>query len=154
MNELIVIKRNLEGKETWRYSGEILERWPNGVLLVAYFNRSDLLFHNVLLREGDRFVEVYYTDRWYNIFEIHDKDTDELKAWYCNVAYPARIQDGTLDYIDLALDLLVYPDGQTLVLDEDEFAALQLNEQDQLQARTALVELQQLFAQPEQMRMG
>jgi hypothetical protein len=44
--------------------------------------------------------------------------------------------------------LLVYPDGRQLVLDEDEFAELELSEADQQQARRALGELQALFREP------
>src|SRR5512133_943253 len=93
---VIVIKQNLERKETWRYSGKVLERTPDSILIEAFFNRPDKPFHGVLLAEGDRFVERYYTDRWYNIFEIHDRNTDQLKAWYCNVTYPTTIQDGVV----------------------------------------------------------
>jgi protein associated with RNAse G/E len=117
-------------------------------LIEAFFNRPDKPFHGVLLAEGDRFVERYYSDRWYNIFEIHDRKTDQLKAWYCNVTYPAIMQDGMVIYIDLALDLLVYADGRHLVLDEDEFLELKLGEADERKAREALRELQELFNPP------
>jgi len=72
-------------------------------------------------------VEVYYTDRFYNIFEIHDRDDRYLKGWYCNVGPPAVMEaDNRLSYVDLALDLWVVPDGVQTELDEDEFAALDL----------------------------
>jgi predicted RNA-binding protein associated with RNAse of E/G family len=122
-----VIKRNLEGRETWRYTGQVLERTPHRVRLEARFNRADVPFHGILLREGDRFEEWFYADRWYNIFEIHDKDDERIKGWYCNVCCPAEFPPGEVSYIDLALDLLVYPDGRQLVLDEDEFEALELD---------------------------
>ena len=48
-------------------------------------------------------------------------------------------------YADLALDLLVFPDGRQLVLDEDEFAGLDLPRILQEQARAGLRELQRLF---------
>jgi protein associated with RNAse G/E len=146
--EVIVIKQNPAREETWRYSGKVLERTENSILIEAFFNRPDKPFHGVLLAEGDRFVERYYSDRWYNIFEIHDRKTDQLKAWYCNVTYPAIMQDGIVIYIDLALDLLVYADGRHLVLDEDEFLELKLGEADERKAREALKELQELFNPP------
>lgn len=135
-------------QETWRYPGKILTRTNNHILLEAYFNRSDFLFHEIVLARGDRFLETYFNDRWYNIFEIHDKSTDALKGWYCNVTYPAEFTDGMISYIDLALDLLVYPDGRQLVLDEDEFADLHLNDSDTEKARRALGELQQIMKSP------
>ena len=144
-DDIIVIKKNVEGQETWRYSGRVLERKANWLRLEAFFNRPDTPFHGVLLANGDRFIETYYTDRWYNIFEIHDRRTDELKGWYCNVTRPAVIEPGQLSYVDLALDLLVYPDKRMLVLDEDEFARLPLDESTIRQARSSLDELIQLF---------
>jgi len=151
MMDVTVIKRNLQGQEAWRYTGRVLERQPELIILEARFNRPDLPFHGILLGQGDRFVETYFTNRWYNIFEIHDRVDDCVKGWYCNVSMPAVIEheqeDGLIvSYVDLALDLLVYPDGKQLVLDEAEFAELDLDEQGRRQALQALEELQRLFA--------
>jgi uncharacterized protein len=153
-NQVVVIKQNTDREETWRYNGTILEKTENSVLIEAFFNRPDKPFHGVLLAEGDRFIERYYTDKWYNIFEIHDRKTDELKAWYCNVTYPTIIENDKIIYIDLALDLLVYADGRHLVLDEDEFLELNLGEDDEKSARKALAELRRLFAPPVKIRLG
>ncbi len=142
LNRVFVIKQNLERKEVWRYSGKVLEQTSDSILLEAFFNRPDKPFHGILLAQGDRFIEKYYSNRWYNIFEIHDHKTDVLKGWYCNVTYPAIFDNGFVYYVDLALDMLVYPDGRQLVLDEDEFADLHLNDDDTRLAREALMELQ------------
>ncbi len=99
----------------------------------------------MVLKRGDRFVETYFSDRWYNIYEIYDRDTNECKAWYCNVARPAEIEYGKVTYVDLALDLLVFPDNRQLVLDEDEFAALNITAEEAQNARQGLRELQDLF---------
>ena len=144
MEIITVIKLNLARQETFRYSGQVLERRPEGVLLEAFFNRPDLPFHGLVMGQGDRFVEGYYTCRWYNIFEMHDRQDDHLKGWYCNVTLPAEISSQQVAYVDLALDLLVFPDGRQLVLDEDEFNALELEKATRAQALAALHELQGL----------
>ena len=141
---LAIIKLNTFHEETWRYDGLVLEQDEHSVLIEARFNRSDFLFHDVLLRENDRFVERYYADRWYNIFAIHDKDDDRIKGWYCNVTYPAEITTEKVTYVDLALDLLAYPDGHYLILDEDEFAELDLDPETSDKARQALDQLIEL----------
>lgn len=146
--EVVVIKRNTNYQETWRYTGQILRRYPQAVLLEAQFNRDDTPFHGILLGRGDRFVEIYYTDRWYNIFEMHDREDDRVKGWYCNVSRPAELTDGQISYVDLALDLLIYPDGHMLVLDEDEFAALALDEATHASALAGLEALKRVFQQP------
>ncbi len=143
--DILVLKLNVEGKETWRYTGRVIERHPTWLKLEAFFNRDDLPFHGITLERGDRFIETYYADRWYNVYEIHDRVTDELKGWYCNVTTPAKIEKGQVSYIDLALDLLVFPDGRQLVLDEDEFQGLSIDAATRSQARAALAELQALF---------
>ncbi len=143
---ITVLKRNLSGDVTWQYSGSIIRREPNLVLLEARFNLPDTPFMSTFLKNNDRFVEIYFTDRWYNIFEIHDRDDDKVKGWYCNVGQPAVMEsDERLSYVDLALDLWVTPDGTQTVLDEDEFAALDLDAETRQQARAALEELQKLF---------
>lgn len=150
MDTVDVLKLNVAGEETWRYTGTVLERRPESVLLEARFNRADTPFHGILLRQGDRFVEIFYNDRMYNIFEMHDRDDDALKGWYCNICRPAEFLPGVVAYVDLSLDLLVYPDGRQLVLDEDEFLiqAQSLEAHEVEAARAALDVLQGLFRQP------
>lgn len=145
MNDVTVIKLNTRREEVWRYHGVVVLQSATALLLEAHFNREDMEFHGMLLKRNDRFVEVYDRLRWYNIFEIYDRDDGALKGWYCNVTLPAEIEDREIRYVDLALDLLVFLDGRQLVLDEDEFAALQLDETTRTQARAALEELSGLF---------
>src|SRR6202142_2482530 len=140
-----VLKKNLKDEITWQYEGQVLRREPNAVVLEAFFNRPDMPFMDVILKENDRFVETFYTDRWYNIFEIYDRDDGSFKGWYCNVGRPAQIADGTVSYIDLALDLWVSPAGKQTVLDEDEFAALSIDTKDRKRALKGLAELKEVF---------
>jgi uncharacterized protein len=147
MSPINIIKKNLDGQETWRYTGHVLERGDHYILLEAAFNREDTPFHGIVLKRGDRFVETFYSDRWYNIFEIYDREDDCLKGWYCNIGYPAEMDEKRVSYIDLALDLLVYPDGRQLVLDEDEFMDLPLTADVRQYALHALEDLQREFKQ-------
>jgi predicted RNA-binding protein associated with RNAse of E/G family len=147
---VILIKRDHSGKEVWRYSGRLLRASMAGVLVEAPFNRPDLSFHGLVFKRNDRFVELYLIGHWFNIFEIHDRDSDFIKGWYCNVIRPPHIQPGQISYDDLALDLLVYPDGRQLVLDEDEFEKLNLPFQDQEKARNGLHELKGILKNPAQ----
>ena len=89
MTPITVIKRNAHGDETWRYSGTLVRREGNALYIEASFNYKQTRFMGITIKHGDPFVEVYYTDRWYNIFEIHDRDDGKLKGWYCNVGKPA-----------------------------------------------------------------
>ena len=68
MKNVLVLKYNPAGEVTWRYEGRVLNEEADKVLIEARFNHVDLLFHGLVLRENDRFVELYFSDRWYNIF--------------------------------------------------------------------------------------
>lgn len=142
---LTIHKLDTNNHETWQYQGEILEKSMNKIVIKAYFNRDDFELNGIWLCRDDYFIETYYKDRWYNIFQIHDKNDDHVKGWYCNVSYPAEISDSDISYVDLALDLLVFPNGDQLVLDQDEFEALEINEDTCRKAINGLKELQQLF---------
>ena len=144
---ITVIKRDAAGQEVWRYSGRLLRQDEHSLVLEAWFDKEDVLFKGMLLGKGDRFVETYYTDRWFNIFEIHAREDDHLRGWYCNVSCPAVIEGNTISWIDLALDLLVFPDGRQFVLDEDEFSELELSSEQRQGALNALAELQTRFKQ-------
>ena len=142
---VLVLKLNPQGKEMWRYEGEVLERTPDSLTLEALFDRDDRPFMDTTLKRGDRFVETYYSARWYNIYAIYDRDDGALKGWYCNITQPAAWTDGRVEYVDLFLDLWVSADGTQTVLDEDEFAAADLPEDLRQFARPGLAELQDWF---------
>ena len=140
-----VQKKNPAGEVTYEYEGLLLSRDEHSIVLEALFDRADMPFMDVVFQTGDRFVEYYYTDRWYNIFAVHDREDGKIKGWYCNIGEPAVFEDGVVSYVDLALDLWVSTDGNQTVLDEDEFEELELNEELRVGALRGLEELKQLF---------
>ena len=83
-----VIKRNPAGEEILRYTGTLLRREPQIVVLEARFRPPDLPFMGIVIRAGDRFIETYFTDRWYNVFEIHDREDDRLRGGTSTLAGP------------------------------------------------------------------
>lgn len=146
MEKFTVIKQDYRGIETWRYEGILIARSLNKILIEAFFDREDTPVDGVILQRGDRFIETYFSDRWYNIFEIHVQSSGKIKLLYCNISYPAVITENSIAYRDLALDLLVFPDGEQKVLDEDEFEALPISRKVKFSARQALLELKEKFS--------
>ena len=138
-------KKNLNGEVVFQYEGEVVRREENAIILEAFFGREDMAFLNVTLKRGDRFIETFYTDRWYNIFEIYDRDDKKFKGWYCNIGKPAVIEEDVVSYVDLALDLWIAPDGAQTVLDEDELRELNLDDGLKQSTYAGLHELQKLF---------
>jgi protein associated with RNAse G/E len=142
-----ILKKNLAGEVTWQYDGVILSRQENVATIEALFNRDDMPFMDIVLKRSDRFVETFYSDRWYNIFEIYDRDDDQFKGWYCNIGKPAIIEADCISYVDLALDLWVSANGKQTVLDEDELGELKLDDELKQKVYDALHELQTWFAE-------
>ena len=148
MSDLIIRKLDLNGRETFRYPAHrVLSRTATSITVEAFFTRSDRLeLGYTTFERGDRFVEHFYADRWYNVFEVRAAGRDSLRGWYCNIARPARLSADEVAQVDLALDVWVNPDGSSLVLDEDEFAALTLPPEEVAAARAAVDEILSLAA--------
>lgn len=49
-----------------------------------------------------------------------------IHHYYCNIGSPGAWEDSEYRYVDLDLDVMVYPDGRHVLLDEDEFTAHQV----------------------------
>ncbi len=141
---ITVYKLDHHGREVWRYPGRVLARDAGSIRLEGFFNRDDTLVGPAVFKRGDRLVETFYSDRWYNVFAVYDRDDGALKGWYGNVTRPATITGDAVSSDDLALDVWVSPDGAVAVLDEDEFMALELSDGERGTARRALRELVEL----------
>jgi protein associated with RNAse G/E len=113
-----------------KYDGREYRRWEatcsttvaGGVVLRAIF--SAVVEGCTPFFGGDRAVEYFYTDRGYNVIAGYAPDGG-LRAWYCSICTPAQVADTPngpeVRFIDLGLDLLVWPDGRCVLMDEDEF---------------------------------
>jgi hypothetical protein len=147
---ITVIKRRHDGLPVFRYDGEVVEQSESFVFLRAYFGRDDVATDYITYRRGDLFLEWFYADRWYNVFKIFDVGDGRLKGWYCNITRPAVITSTpervTVYADDLELDVFVFPNGEVLLLDEDEFAALALSDDERRAALDAVREIRRLAA--------
>ena len=141
MHTVTVHKCAPDGTLVLAYRAVFAEQLAHGVRLAARWERAPLELGYVTFETGDLFAEWFYDDRWYNVLRIHGVSDGTLKGWYCNVTYPAEIGDSTVTYRDLYLDVWVQPDGNTRVLDEDEFAAAHLDAETRSQALAGLADL-------------
>ena len=142
-----VLKLNLDEAVTRRYRARQVSRTGHAIVLEASFeiDQPQMSILDVVLKRGDRFLETYYDDRGYNVYEIYDRDGAGLKGWYCNLSRPARITAVSVAWVDLALDLWAWPDGRTALLDEDEFDALPLAQEERDRVWSSVRELEQRF---------
>lgn len=126
MQKFTMIKCDAQGNIELAYDGVLVERNEGFVCIDAVFALDDRDLGYVHLRRGDRFREWFYAEQWFNIFRVKDGDTLVLKGWYCNITRPPLITSASVTAEDLGLDVFVYPDGATLLLDEEEFEGLRL----------------------------
>lgn len=143
-DEITVHKLDHKGQEIISYGGRVLRRNERSVVLEAFFDRESMALGYVTLKTGDRFVEHFYADRWYNVFAIFDSGDQAFKGWYCNLTRPAEITKDHVRAADLALDVFISPSGEITLLDEDEFEALELEPHEADSARAGLAELLRL----------
>jgi predicted RNA-binding protein associated with RNAse of E/G family len=131
-------------QKTVIYEGLLLVQEPGYFLVQARWERAAMDLGYIVFAPGDHFFEHYYTERWYNIFEVRSM-AGELKGWYCNITRPACVEGDVVTSEDLELDLFVAPDRQRfLTLDQEEFDALALDVTEPEAYAAALRALQEL----------
>jgi protein associated with RNAse G/E len=113
------------GALDYAWDGVVLRCDASGIVLRAEFNVDLVERDFATFRRGDVFIEFYYWNRSYNVFQVSTPD-GTLKGWYANVGLPAELteQPDELQYVDLALDVWAEPGGEFVVLDQDEFDEL------------------------------
>lgn len=141
-----VYKLDESGREVWRYPARVIARGENEIQVEAFFDRSESDIGPAVFKRGDRFVETFYSDRWYNVFAVYDRDTDALKGWYCNVCRPAQISNEGVRCDDLALDVWIDSAYNVHILDEDDYEELEpeLDEESKRQVDRALQQILRL----------
>jgi len=102
------------------WSAEVIRHSSSRIDLVGVFETT--IEHRDLgrIEAGTVSYEYYWTDRWYNIFRFEHPE-GHLRNYYCNIAMPPVISDTALEYVDLDIDVLVWPNREPIVLDRDEF---------------------------------
>ena len=111
---------------SYKHDGAIHRSWDEAVLLED--DDDFLIFGNNkaqvqesdgrMWRTKEPAVLFFYKNKWFNI--IGQKKSDGI-YYYCNMASPFIIEDGTIKYIDYDLDLRVFRDESYKVLDRSEY---------------------------------
>jgi protein associated with RNAse G/E len=117
---ITVNSRKYDGTIRRTWTCELIERTDSLLLFVGEF--EDDVEHPDLGRisKGTRSYEYYWLDRWYNVFRFHEP-SGSLRNYYCNINMPPEFSGSVLDYVDLDIDILVWPDLRYVVLDRDDY---------------------------------
>ena len=112
--------------QCYKHDGRIHRSWDEAVVLDI--KKDYMVFGNektkVTEAEGNTWrtkepaVMYFFKDKWYNIIVQMKK---EGITYYCNIATPFIIEEGTIKYIDYDLDLRIFPSGSFKILDKQEY---------------------------------
>jgi protein associated with RNAse G/E len=95
----------------------------NGTRLLLRLPAGAIVEHHTRgwIKPAERRNDFYFwRDRWYNIFVGYESD-GSLRSFYCNVALPPVIENHTVVFVDLDIDVRIWPDGRYELLDLGEF---------------------------------
>lgn len=112
--------------QCYKHNGKIHRAWDEAVVLDV--KKDYIVFGNdrtkVTEAEGTTWrtkepaIMYYFKNKWYNIIAQMKKDGI---YYYCNIASPYIIEEGTIKYIDYDLDLRIFPKGEYKILDKLEY---------------------------------
>ncbi len=145
-DQVMIYKLDAEGHLVLSYPGQVV--MDDGERLVARcrYASKETACKELVFQQGDILLECYYRSQPFNIWVVYTPQ-GRLKGWYCNVVERTAFRPGTIEWTDLALDLLILPDGRQFLLDEDEFEALLPSPGQREQAHRALKTLRHWHAQ-------
>ncbi len=145
-----VTKNNLEKNKYITWDIEVIERTEDYLLGEGLFVAPDdydelNLDPEIYAMTGDRMIEKYFNEQWFNIFEIYRGNSEDLKYWYINISRPAKIEADSVYWEDLVVDLQVFPDGRMVILDMEDFEKMKWEAQEKEKILQTLAFLIKLF---------
>ncbi len=112
--------------QCYKHNGKIHRAWDEAIVLDI--KKDYIVFGNnktkVTEAQGtwwktkEPAIMYFFKNEWYNIISQIKKDGI---YYYCNIATPFIIEEGTIKYIDYDLDLRIYPSGEFKILDKLEY---------------------------------
>ena len=139
MGSIVAItKLDHAGRGLLTYTGELVQASADEVIVRCVWTMPQPVTVGFLtFAAQDILLEHFYRNEWFNIFQLYTSD-GHLKGWYCNLAEPVTLTDSLIRWRDLALDLIISPDREEQVMDEDEFEALQPSDKLRCTAQSVL----------------
>ena len=117
---ITVNSRRYDGSIRRSWTCELVEVNSKIISLIGVFDQEIDHEHLGTLRKGTISHEFFPLDAWYNVFRFHEPD-GKFRNFYCNISMPPTFENGVLDYVDLDIDLVVWPDLNYKILDVREF---------------------------------
>jgi hypothetical protein len=129
------------------WTGNVLEDNEDHVQIEAAWavgNKPMFLGYTVF-EPGDLFIETYYRERWFSVWEVQSHRNRRTKGWYCNICKPFELDGDQLCFVDMELDVFLYPDGRFVILDEEDLERAAITEAEREEARAGLAAVMDLI---------
>jgi len=111
---------------SYKHDGELHRVWKDVVKIHESKDMIVLINNEVEVIDGDGWkwktrepaVCYFFKDHWFNVICML---RGQKIYYYCNLSSPYVVDDEGLKYIDYDLDIKLFPDGEVLELDRDEY---------------------------------
>jgi protein associated with RNAse G/E len=111
---------------SYKHNGELHRVWQHAIMIKEFDDFAVLVNDraNVIDSDGRKWktrepaVCYFFKEHWFNVIcMIRGNDI----YYYCNLSSPYVIDEEGLKYIDYDLDVKLFPSGDSVILDRDEF---------------------------------
>lgn len=111
---------------SYKHGGELHRVWKNVNILEKNDKMMILMNNRVEVIDGDGrkwktrepAICFFFKDYWFNVIcMIRNNDI----YYYCNLSSPYFFDHEGIKYVDYDLDVKLFPDGEVLLLDRDEY---------------------------------
>ena len=112
--------------QSFKHDGSLHRTWAKGFVIEAGPRRVIAVTNKTWVTEADGrrwftrepAICFFYPDHWYNVITMIRKTGI---YYYCNLASPSLYDGEAIKNIDYDLDVKVFPSGDKIILDRDEF---------------------------------
>ncbi|MHB1417667.1 MAG: DUF402 domain-containing protein [Chloroflexota bacterium] len=115
--QILEIKNTLDGRRK-EFPCDLCWREADHAVILYQLKR-DVVLDGILMPAGTLSFGHYWRDRGFNVYHWLYA-SGQTAAYYYNLADRTTIGEGTVEWRDLTVDVMVTPDGSVRVLDEDE----------------------------------
>lgn len=113
---------------SYKHNGELHRVWRNALKIYEDKEKIIVLNNKVEVIDGDGrkwktrepAICYFYKNLWFNVICMLKNNTNNI-YYYCNLSSPFVEDSEGIKYIDYDLDVKLYPNGDVIILDRDEY---------------------------------
>ena len=119
-NNILIYSKKFDGEICKSWQAKLIKHENSLLIFKGIFEREINHPDLGVIRRGTISYEYYWLDRWFNIFKFYEPD-GTFRNFYCNTNLPPTFENGIFQYVDLDIDVVVWKDFSTKILDIEEF---------------------------------